>query len=74
MTWKIDQAKLDTARAAIAALSDEFTDQYSDWEDRGDRWRESDKGVTVEDWITTAQDLIDTIEQALDGIEADSGV
>ena len=44
MAWRLSTNKIDAARRAIEALTTEVEDLEAQYDDRSDRWLDSEKG------------------------------
>lgn len=69
MTWKIDAAKITAVQVALKDLREHIEDHEADYDDRSERWLESEKGQAVRDWLHESTGLVDDAESAMDDLE-----
>lgn len=66
---KADGKLFGDIRAAATRLEERVQDMQSDWDDSTERWQDSDRGIAVQDWLTTMEDSLRAISDAVDELE-----
>jgi putative lipoic acid-binding regulatory protein len=60
--WALDPALADRVASLASDLSAAAAEHQTEWDDKSEKWQESDKGSEVSTWIEALADTADQLE------------
>lgn len=67
--WSINESLIGDVRSALDNLDNRITDIEYAFEDMSEKWQESDRGQSVQEWLRKWQDLTREMLDTLDELE-----
>lgn len=67
--WAIEKALTDKAIEAVREVGEVIDDLEEKWNERTERWQDTDRGQAVYEWIHNARTLVERAEEQIEGIQ-----